>query len=105
MGFLSNLFGGGKKNEAIAEALQNGAILLDVRSPAEFSGGSIKGAKNYPVQEIDKHISSLKKTGKPVVAFCASGMRSAAAAIKLKSNGIEAFNAGSMGAASKLVQQ
>lgn len=32
-----------------AELVQQGAIVLDVRSKAEFSGGHIKGAVNIPV--------------------------------------------------------
>ena len=37
------------------ELVQQGAIILDVRSKAEFSGGHIKGAVNIPVQVLQNH--------------------------------------------------
>ena len=97
MGLLDKLFGGGKKAENIKAALEKGALIVDVRTAAEFSGGSVPGALNYPVQTLSVNISKIKKTGKPVLAFCASGMRSAAATAQLKASGIEAYNVGTIG--------
>lgn len=94
MGLLDKLFGRGKKMENIKTALANGALIVDVRSPGEFSGGAVPGAVNYPVQTLSTKISKIKKTGKPVIAYCASGMRSAAATAQLKASGIEAYNGG-----------
>ena len=37
------------------ELVQQGAIILDVRSKGEFSGGNIKGAVNIPVQVLQNH--------------------------------------------------
>ena len=93
MGLLDFL-GLGNKSESIQEFVEKGAIIIDVRSPGEFSGGHIKGSKNIPLNEIGAKINEIKKLNKPVIACCASGMRSSQATSILKQNGIEAINGG-----------
>ena len=94
MGILGTLFGTGKKTEKIKEMMANGAIIIDVRSPSEFKGGHIAGSQNIPLQQIEDKAAKIKKTGKPIIACCASGMRSAQATGILSSKGIEVFNGG-----------
>lgn len=60
------------------ERVQNGALLLDVRTPEEFKAGHIPGAKNIPVQELTARVSEIE-AGRGVVVYCRSGARSAAA--------------------------
>lgn len=93
MGLLSML-GLGGKTESVKEFVDKGAIIIDVRTPGEFQGGHIKGSKNIPLNTIGNQIESIKKFNKPVIACCASGMRSSQATSILKSNGIEAMNGG-----------
>jgi phage shock protein E len=93
MGLLDFL-GLGNKSESIQEFIEKGAIIIDVRSPGEFSGGHIKGSKNIPLSEIGSKINEIKKLNKPVIACCASGMRSSQATSILKQNGIDAINGG-----------
>ncbi len=93
MGLLSML-GLGGKTESVKEFVDKGAIIIDVRTPGEFQGGHIKGSKNIPLNTIGNQIESIKKLNKPVIACCASGMRSSQATSILKSNGIEAMNGG-----------
>ena len=92
---LFDLFGGGKKQEQVKEMLGNGALILDVRSPGEYSSGHVKGSQNVPLDSLQQKVDKIKKMKKPVVTCCASGMRSGAAASMLKQNGIEAVNGGS----------
>ncbi|MGL1934572.1 MAG: rhodanese-like domain-containing protein [Fibrobacterales bacterium] len=73
----------------IAEALKSGATLIDVRSAGEFSGGSVPGAINIPHDEMRKNKAKVQKMKQPLILFCASGMRSAAATQALKTMGIE----------------
>ncbi len=94
MGILGSLFGGNKKSEAIKELVAKGALIIDVRSPAEFKDGHIQGSQNIPLQSIADKADKIKKTGKPVIVCCASGMRSAQAAGILKSKGIVCENGG-----------
>lgn len=92
MGLLSFLFG--NKSKMIEEFKERQAIVIDVRSQAEFSGGAIPGSKNIPLQQINANIDQIKKMNKPVICCCASGMRSGNAASILKNNGIECINGG-----------
>lgn len=93
MGLLSML-GLSGKSESVKEFMDKGAVIIDVRTPTEYIGGHIKGSKNIPLNTIGNQIDAIKKLNKPVIACCASGMRSAQATSILKSNGIEAMNGG-----------
>ncbi|HET8803483.1 MAG TPA: rhodanese-like domain-containing protein [Aequorivita sp.] len=92
MGFFDFLFG--NKTKKIQDFNNRGAIILDVRSKAEYDSGAIPGSKNIPLQNISSKINEIKKWDKPVITCCASGMRSASAAGILKNNGVEAMNGG-----------
>lgn len=70
-----------------AELVQQGAIIVDVRSKAEFNGGHIKGALNIPVNVLNQNLGQLKDKNKAIITCCASGMRSASAKSILQSNG------------------
>lgn len=80
----------------VMEKIKAGAVIVDVRSPEEFAGGSYPGAKNIPVQVIGSRLSEIPKD-KPVVVFCRSGARSSAAAATLKQAGYtDVTNAGGL---------
>ena len=71
-----------------------GAIVVDVRTPAEFAMGSSPNSINIPLDQLEKRYKELDPK-KPIVLCCASGARSGAAASFLKENGYEqVFNAG-----------
>ncbi len=53
-------------------------LLLDVRTPQEFASGHIPGAVNISLQTLEAHVSELP-TDRPIVIYCRSGNRSAAA--------------------------
>ena len=93
MGILDFL-GFGTKTNAVQEYVQKGAIILDVRTPAEFKDGHIKGSKNIALQVLNGQVETIKKWNKPVIACCKSGMRSAQATSILKQNGIDCINSG-----------
>jgi phage shock protein E len=88
-------FGGGKtmdSKEAHA-MVENGALLVDVRTPAEFSSGHIDGAINLP---LDRLSGSQKKLGKdkdkPIIVYCRSGARSSRAKSILEGAGYTAVH-------------
>lgn len=81
-------------NEAIdyRELIENGAKIVDVRSPSEYRMGHIKGSVNIPLQEINKKHKKLNKN-QTIITCCASGVRSASAKNILESNGFkEVYN-------------
>ena len=86
---------GKKKRMMIANALQKGAIIIDVRTSNEFTSGNINGSLNVPLANISKNINKIKSFKKPILLCCASGVRSATATSMLKSHNIECYNAGS----------
>jgi len=94
MGFLNSLFG--KKENKIDEYLDKKAILLDVRTVAEFNNKSIKGAKHIPLNMLHSHLNELKEINNSFIVYCASGMRSEKATSFLLSHNIDAINGGGM---------
>ena len=71
-----------------------GALVLDVRSPADFSSGHLPNARNIPMAELEKRIGELP-ADKPVLLCCASGVSSSRAAGVLRKAGRkDVFNLG-----------
>lgn len=92
---LKNILGIGPKVD-YKELIANGAIVIDVRTKGEFSGGHAKGSVNIPLDQLSSGIKKLKDKEKAIITCCASGMRSASAKAILKSNGFKnVHNAGS----------
>lgn len=76
--------------------LNEGGVIVDVRTKAEYAGGHIKGSKNIPLQALNSNLNSLRNKDKPVITCCATGMRSASAKSLLKSKGYtNVYNGGS----------
>jgi len=84
MGLFSKLFGGGSSVDL--KELSKNAVILDVRTPGEYQQGHIKGSKNAPLNELEKHIKGLSKE-QAIITCCASGMRSGSAKSILSSKG------------------
>lgn len=74
--------------------VQQGAIIVDVRSAGEFAGGHVKGAKNISLELVNSRLKELQQLKKPVITCCRSGVRSAMAARILKATGITVYNGG-----------
>lgn len=75
-------------NTELAKALNNGAFLADVRTPSEFSAGSVKGAVNIPLDKLPVQISKFNNK-KVIIVFCRSGARSSQAKMLLEKNGFK----------------
>jgi len=68
--------------------LNQGAVMLDVRSQAEFDSGHILDSRHIPQDQLASSAETLKKyKDKVVIACCESGMRSGAAARVLQAQG------------------
>ena len=93
MGFFGSMFGN-DSSAIVKEMIDKGAVIIDVRTPAEFQGGHVAGSKNIPLQNIQSKVSEIKKMNKPVVLCCASGARSGQATGFLKQQGIQCENGG-----------
>jgi phage shock protein E len=95
---LKHMLMGGASKEDIKAQLDNGAVVIDVRTPTEFRRGHYKDAINIPVGELSSNLNKLRhdKT-KPIVLYCHSGARAASAKHALRQAGFtNVINAGSL---------
>ncbi len=68
------------------QTTKNETFYVDVRTPAEFAQGSVKGAINIPLDQIENQLAKFKGK-KNIVVFCRSGNRSSQAKVILEQNG------------------
>jgi rhodanese-related sulfurtransferase len=62
----------------VREQLSNGAVVVDVREPEEWSAGHVPGAKHVPKSYLESRIEgAVPDRSSHVVLYCASGNRSA----------------------------
>ncbi len=92
----------GPKTE-LHQALNTGALIIDVRSAQEYALGHIKGSQNIPLETLKNKIGEIKSYNRPVVTVCQSGRRSSTAQSFLQSNGIAAVNGGGWKEVNKIV--
>jgi phage shock protein E len=79
----------------IPALLAQGAAIIDVRSPSEFSAAHATGSRNIPLGEIDQAAKNFN-TDQWIILCCASGTRSGMARRKLMALGFaKVLNAGS----------
>jgi len=87
--------------------LQNGALVVDVRTPAEFNSGHLPGAINVPMDQIERQLPRrIKDKNQALLLHCQSGMRSGIAMKQLKRLGyVKTFNLGSYSRAARIVRE
>lgn len=89
---FSDMFGSAKIDEGVETFKKTpGAVLLDVRTPAEYAQGHIPDSTNLPLDNLPA-IDIAPET--PLFVYCASGGRSGQAVSWLKRNGYDATNIG-----------
>jgi len=103
--FLFLRLRGSVSTEDARRHLREGALLVDVRSPGEFSAGRVPGAVNVPLSDLpDGMAKQSPDKSRVLLLHCASGRRSSIATMKLRGAGYtRVFNVGSFSAAQKLV--
>lgn len=74
-----------------AAAHRDGAVVVDVREPAEYNAGHVPGATMIPLAWVHQRLGDLPRN-EPVYVICASGNRSHAAASWMASAGINAVS-------------
>ena len=82
----------------IPEQVAQGAVIIDTRTPEEFSSGHIDGAVNIPYDRILESIEThVPHKSDPVIVYCRSGKRSGMAKNTLDKSGYaQVLDAGSM---------
>lgn len=76
-------------------AVEEGTVILDVRTPAEFASGHLDGAINVDVQsaDFDALVSALELDGSYLV-YCRSGSRAATAIDRMSALGFTSLQNG-----------
>lgn len=97
MGILDSLFGYSPSPSNLAQLIQQGALVLDVRSQEEFVRGHYPQASHIPLDQLPLKLNNLCPTHRTILVYCASGGRSAVAARMLKAAGYaNVINAGGL---------
>ena len=66
---------------SVRDQLSNGAVVIDVREPEEWSTGHLPGARHVPKSYFETRIEgAVSDRGQHVILYCQSGNRSAWAA-------------------------
>ncbi|EOX4962398.1 rhodanese-like domain-containing protein [Vibrio alginolyticus] len=97
IGFLSPNVSASERAEQGWQLIDKGAMIVDVRTPQEFSEGHLDNAVNFPLSELDKHFQDVDKD-QAIVLYCRSGNRSGKAYQYLQTQGFtNLHNAGGLG--------
>lgn len=91
--------------KGVPALLQSGALLIDVRSPAEFNARHLPTAINIPLDTIETALPRrVQEKSRVLLLHCQSGVRSGVASKKLRHLGYaKAYNLGSYSRAAKLI--
>ena len=88
----------------MAKLVEQGAVIVDVRTKGEYQTGHVEGSKNIPLDVIQTEAEKLKKLNKPIITVCRSGNRSGMAKSILSAAGIEVYNGGAWTSLKKQIQ-
>lgn len=86
MSWLSDIFGVGSK---VKQALQDGAVVIDLRTAYEYDQGHVPRSLNIPIDRIRANIDRIRDLKKPVILCCATGSHCWEAADILKNAGVQ----------------
>lgn len=95
---IQNLLRGSRIDQGLEHYRSHpGAVLLDVRTPGEYSRGHIPGSVNLPLQYLDNADEIIENVDTPLYVYCRSGARSNQAAFALQQMGYKSVtNLGGM---------
>ncbi len=75
-------------SDAVLLINRENAVVIDVRTVAEFAQGHVTDSRNIPLDELDARLAELARyKDKPLLINCQTGARSASACSVLKKGG------------------
>lgn len=103
--WFKNIFGSSETKLSLATRVQEGAILIDVRTQGEYLSGSVNKAVNIPLDQLVAKSGRYSKET-PLIVFCRSGMRSQQAKRVLEQLGYQnVYNGGGVRAVRNQLDQ
>ena len=75
------------------QKINESAMVVDVRTPKEFSAGHMKNSVNIPLNQLKNKLDDLDSE-RSIITVCAMGSRAEAAKKILTSAGFDAYNGG-----------
>lgn len=76
--------------QALTDYLNNGAVLIDVRSDEEWASGHIAGAVHIPLADVDSRLpQEIPEKQTQLIFYCGSGKRSQTALEKARDLGYQ----------------
>ncbi len=90
-GYVAGNVLAGETRLAHADAVPAGALLLDVREPAECASGMLPEAVAIPLGQLRRRLGELQRD-RAIVAYCAVGLRGYLAERILRQAGFDVFN-------------
>ena len=86
-----------KSMSGLSGKIRGGARVVDVRTTEEFEEEHYPNALNIPVDQLQRRLAEFGDRKSPVVLYCATGSRSAFAAMLLRAAGYsDVTNAGGL---------
>lgn len=82
-------------DKGLGKKIEQGAVILDVRTPSEYKTGHIEGSINLQLSRLHAAELPLDKT-KTYITVCSHGLRSVKAMNLLKERGYKVFNGGAL---------
>lgn len=83
-------------DKGLGKKIENGAIILDVRTEREFKNGHIEGSVNISLGTIRERYIELDSS-KTYITYCSHGIRSMEVKAILKNKGFkDVYNGGAM---------
>ena len=92
-----------RPEEEVADAIKNGAFILDVRTGLEAKKGTAPGATNIDLLVLKRHLAELPRD-RTIVTYCKTGGRAGKARDILDRNGFTVVNGGGYESIAKIVE-
>jgi phage shock protein E len=81
----------------VHDKIKAGALVVDVRTQAEFTAEAYQGAMNIPLDQVEKRLTEFGDHKRAIVLYCRSGHRAGQAKAILEKNGfVDVTNAGGL---------
>ncbi len=90
--------------EEVADAIKNGAFILDVRLGLEAKKGMVPGATNINMLVLGRHLDELPRD-RMIVTYCKTGGRAGKARDILHKHGFKVTNGGAYESVLKIVDE